>query len=313
MKKTLLASALLLASATATADVVVSAAGLNIEAAEIERAVSEIIPPQQQPIVRDKADRLERFVRDYAQVRQLGQLAIERGLDRDPAVQLKLEHEKHRVLTQALVEDELSKSKRPDAKQLARETYAAEPERFAVPEQVHTRHILFMQQDDETWPELEQRAAKVLAELRKDKSRFAELAKQHSQDPGSAEQGGDLGYLAHEEVVKPYADAAFSMKKGEISEPVKTRFGLHIIELLDKKPAGKRTFAEVEDLLIQEVEANYDTRVRGEIITRLRAQNELQLDEAALQRLHEKLKAEQAASDRAAKAAKAASDKKAGK
>lgn len=290
MKKTLLASALLLASATATADVVVSAAGLNIEAAEIERAVSEIIPPQQQPIVRDKADRLERFVRDYAQVRQLGQLAIERGLDKDPGVQLKLEHEKNRVLTQALVEDELSKSKRPDAKQLARETYTAQPERFAVPEQVHTRHILFMQQDDETWPELEQRAAKVLAELRKDKSRFEELAKEYSQDPGSAETGGDLGYLAHEEVVAPFADAAFAMKKGEISEPVKTRFGLHIIQLLDKKPAGKLTFAEVEDLLMQEAEANYDTRVRGEIITRLRAGNEVQLDEEALQRLHERLK-----------------------
>lgn len=313
MKKTLLATALLLAAGSAFAEVVVQADGLSIEAAEIERAISEIIPPQQQPVVRDKADRLERFTRDYAQVRQLGNLAIARGLDQDPAVQLKLEQERNRVLTQALIEDELAKSGRPDAKQLAREIYVAEPQRFAVPEQVHTRHILFIQQDDETEVELKQRAGQVLAELRKDKSRFAELAKEHSQDPGTAEQGGDLGYLARDEVVAPYADAAFALKKGEISEPVKTRFGLHIIELLDKKPAGKRTFAEVEDLLIQEVEANYDTRVRGEIITRLRAQNELQLDEAALQRLHEKLKAEQAASDRAAKAAKAASDKKAGK
>lgn len=291
MKKTLLAAALLLAAGNATAEVVVQADGLAIDAAEIELAIGQTIPAHQQPAVRNMADRLERFTSDYAQVRQFGQLAIERGLDQDPGIQLRLEHEKNRVLTQALIEDELKKQPRADFKTIAREIYVSEPQRFAVPEQVHTRHILLIQQDDETDVELRQRADKVLAEVRKDPKRFSDLAREHSQDPTVADNGGDLGYLAHEEVVTPYADAAFAMKKGDISsEPVKTRFGLHIIQLVDKKPAGKLPFKDVEELLLKEAEANYDTRIRGEIITRLRAGNEVQIDETALQQLHEKLK-----------------------
>lgn len=291
MKRTLLATALLLAAGHLSAQPLIQADGIAIEASELELAIDQLVPEQQLTAVRKNSEGLLRFARDYAQVRQLARLATERGLDQDPATKLKLEHEKNRVLTQALIEDELKKQPRADFKTVAREIYVSEPQRFAVPEQVHTRHILLIQQEDETDVELRQRADKVLAEVRKDPKRFSDLAREHSQDPTAADNGGDLGYLAHEEVVTPYADAAFAMKKGEISsEPVKTRFGLHIIQLVDKKPAGKLPFKDVEELLLKEAEANYDTRIRGEIITRLRAGNEVQIDEEALQQLHEKLK-----------------------
>src|SRR5690606_12401647 len=83
------------------------------------------------------------------------------------------------------------------------------------------------------------KAQSVLAELRKDPSRFAELAKQHSDDPGSAEQGGDLGFFGRGAMVKPFEDAVFKLKAGEISNLVETEFGFHIIRLNEVK-GGER-------------------------------------------------------------------------
>lgn len=75
----------------------------------------------------------------------------------------------------------------------------------------------------------------ILAELRKTPDRFAELAKQHSQDPGSAPQGGDLGYFGRGAMVKPFEDATFKLSEGELSPVVESEFGYHIIKLTGKR------------------------------------------------------------------------------
>lgn len=87
--------------------------------------------------------------------------------------------------------------------------------------------------------EARKKAEGILAELRKNPDKFAELAKQHSQDPGSAAQGGDLGYFARGSMVKPFEDAVFKLKEGEISPLVESEFGFHIIKLTGIKRAGK--------------------------------------------------------------------------
>ena len=74
---------------------------------------------------------------------------------------------------------------------------------------------------------------------------FATLASQLSQDPGSASQGGDLGWQEHDSLVKPFADAAWSLKPGEISPPVETDFGWHVIKLEAIEPGTTRSFEEV--------------------------------------------------------------------
>ena len=75
----------------------------------------------------------------------------------------------------------------------------------------------------------------ILAELRKTPDRFAELAKQHSQDPGSAPQGGDLGYFGRGAMVKPFEDATFKLSEGELSPVVESEFGYHVIMLTGKR------------------------------------------------------------------------------
>lgn len=99
----------------------------------------------------------------------------------------------------------------------------------------------------------EEKALKVAQEVKQNPAAFAQLAKQYSQDPGSAGKGGDLGFFARGAMVKPFEDAAFKMKPGEISEPVRSDFGYHIIKLVSIKPGTTRSLQEVRGEITQEL------------------------------------------------------------
>ncbi|HXD41553.1 MAG TPA: SurA N-terminal domain-containing protein [Ramlibacter sp.] len=90
------------------------------------------------------------------------------------------------------------------------------------------------------------RAQELLAEVKKSPGSFAEIAKKNSQDPGSAVNGGDLDYFARGAMTKPFEDAAFSLKKGEISGVVESEFGYHIIMVTDIKSPKQRSFEEMK-------------------------------------------------------------------
>jgi peptidyl-prolyl cis-trans isomerase D len=89
------------------------------------------------------------------------------------------------------------------------------------------------------------RAEELLAQVKKSPDTFAEVAKKNSQDPGSAVNGGDLDFFARGAMVKPFEEAAFSMKKGDISPVVESEFGYHIIQLTDIKAPKQRSFEEL--------------------------------------------------------------------
>lgn len=97
------------------------------------------------------------------------------------------------------------------------------------------------------------KADEIAAEAKKSPDKFAELAKKYSQDPGSAAQGGDLDYFARGAMTKPFEDAVFAMKKGEIVGPVETDFGYHIIKLTDIKEPKQHNFEEMKPQIEAEV------------------------------------------------------------
>ena len=120
--------------------------------------------------------------------------------------------------------------------------------RLSGNEERRASHILITAAKDAPAAERDKakaRAQELLAQARKAPVEFANLAKKNSQDPGSAASGGDLDFFARGAMVKPFEDAAFAMKKGDISDVVESDFGYHIIQLTDVKEPKQRSFEEL--------------------------------------------------------------------
>jgi len=142
------------------------------------------------------------------------------------------------------------------AEDLARGEAAAEDElkkayeerlaagKLGVAEQRRASHILVKTREE---------ADKLLAEANKAPQRFAELAKKYSQDTGSAQKGGDLGFFAAGDLVKPFAEAVFAMKPGEIAGPVQSEFGFHIIRLAGVQPGKVQGYEDMKAELAAEL------------------------------------------------------------
>jgi len=129
--------------------------------------------------------------------------------------------------------------------------YELNQESFKNPKQIKARHILLKLSPDASESEETKTKEKALSLLKrlKDGEDFAALAKKYSQGP-TASKGGDLGYFTQGKMVKPFEELAFSLKKGEIGGPIKTRFGWHIIRIDDIKDATVKTFSEVRNQIV---------------------------------------------------------------
>lgn len=149
--------------------------------------------------------------------------------------------------------------------------YEANKTRYQDPEKRRASHIL-IKTDPGMSPavkaEAKAKADKLLRELRQSPAGFANMAKQNSQDPGSAARGGDLGAFTRDMMVKPFSDAAFSMKPGEIGGPVESEFGYHIIRLDGVTPAATLEFAAVRERIVQELKTQEAQRKFAEMADR---------------------------------------------
>lgn len=139
----------------------------------------------------------------------------------------------------------------------ARARYEREPERYRVPLELRARHILFQLDEDADEAQLEEaraRATKVLQAARRNGESFEELAKKFSEGPTRA-KGGDLGYFTYNQMVPAFAQAAFALQPGEISDIVRTPFGLHIIQAVDLRGGTIPPFPSLAPSIKAQLEA----------------------------------------------------------
>jgi peptidyl-prolyl cis-trans isomerase D len=148
--------------------------------------------------------------------------------------------------------------------------YQMDTDRFVEPKKVKARHILLKLAKTDP-PEKEQavkkRAEELLQRLKNGED-FAKLAAQHSEDPGSAEKGGDLGYFKQGDMVKPFEEAAFALKPGELSGLVRTPYGFQILRVEDVKESRTKPFEEVRSVLEQEVRQEEAKKIAREEASR---------------------------------------------
>ncbi|MCD0504093.1 peptidylprolyl isomerase [Bordetella petrii] len=184
------------------------------------------------------------------------QEAEKAGIAKQADVQTELELARQGILVRALMADYLEKHPVTD-KQIQAE-YDKAKEQQAGQMEYQVRHILV--EDEKT-------ANDLLAQIKRDKNKFAELAKKNSKDPGSGAKGGELGWASPSNYVKPFADTVSSLKKGELADkPVQTQFGWHIIQVEDTRPVEfpplDQVRPQLEEMLRQQTLGEYQKQLR---------------------------------------------------
>ena len=135
-------------------------------------------------------------------------------------------------------------------------------------QEVHARHILIRAAagDDKASKEAEDKIKAIIVRLKKGED-FAKVASEATEDPSGKANGGDLGYFSKEQMVPEFSDTAFKLDKGQISEPVKTQFGWHVIKVEDKRVKPVPPFDEVKP----QIENYVQRKAQAELVTSLRA------------------------------------------
>ena len=133
-------------------------------------------------------------------------------------------------------------------------------DKYQQPEERRASHILIVAKTEGEKAAAKAKAEEVLKEVRKTPAKFADLAKQYSQDPGSAKSGGDLGYFGRGMMVKAFEEAVFKQKEGEISDVLESEFGYHIIKLTGIKTAKVKSLDEVRADIVSELKREAATR-----------------------------------------------------
>ncbi len=161
-------------------------------------------------------------------------------------------------------------------------------QQYQVPNRVHVEHILLMTvgKTDAEVEEIRQKAEDVLKQAKKG-AKFEDLAKKYSEDPGTKDKGGDLGWLTQGQTVPEFEKTAFGLDKGKMSDLVKTQYGFHIIKVLDKETAHTKPFDEVKDSIkVPLLLAKTDKLASDEadqLSAAIRRSNKVSLDDLAKQ------------------------------
>jgi peptidyl-prolyl cis-trans isomerase C len=216
--------------------------------------------PQMSPEA--KQDYLVQFVADMILVSKAAQ---DKKLGDSADFKRKLEFARKKLLMEGLLQ---SVGKEAVTNEAMHQVYDEAVKQIAEEKEVHARHILFRAPsgDDKAAKEAEDKVKAVIVRLKKGED-FAKVAAEVTEDPSGKANGGDLGYFTKEQMVPEFSDAAFKLETGQISDPVKTQFGWHVIKVEDKRTKQAPKFEDVKP----QIENFVVRKAQAELVTKLRA------------------------------------------
>ena len=260
----LAAMALLLSPAAAQDKDPLIAKVNGVEIHQSDLAIAEEEAGQIPPMPEDaKRDYLVQFMADLilvskdAEAKKVGDSA---------AFKHRLEFERRKILMSTLLQT-VGKSALTD--EAMHKVYDDAVKGIGEQPEVHARHILIRAAagDDKASKDAEDKIKAVIVRLNKGED-FAKVAGEVTEDPSGKTSGGDLGYFTKEQMVPEFADVAFKLDKGQISAPVKTQFGWHVIKVEDKRMKPPPSFDEVkpqiEQFVVRKAQADLVTKLRGD-------------------------------------------------
>src|SRR5260370_25613917 len=252
------------ATASASDPTVARVNGVEIRESDLAMADQDIGQNMQNAPPETQREQLIAYVTDIILV---SQAANSKKLSDDPDFQHHLAFIRNKMLMGLQLREEAKSAVTDEAEHKLYEE-AVKP--MGAEEEVHARHILVESEDE----------AKAIVEQLKGGADFAAVAKEKSKDPGAAD-GGDLGYFTKDQMLPEFADVAFKMYPGQLSNPVKTQFGWHIIQVEDKRQRPVPEPANNEE----EIDAYLGRRPHSEYVAKLRQTAKVErFDNAAEQR-----------------------------
>jgi len=248
--------------------------------AEMER-----IPAEYRDEFLSSKVRIRKLLESLLVNKTLAEQARKAGIDSEPLMKKRLELAADRMLGQEQADRSVESLKLPSFEARARELYKINAEQYTLPEKVHASHILVDSKgrtDEEALKRVQEARAKAL-----EGKPFEVLVQEYSDDPSAKENKGDLGFFEAKTMVKPFTDAAFAMSvPGEISEPIKTGFGYHIIRLHEKQTRKLRPFDEVKTEIVNGLRDKYIAEYRLELAGKITSDPSLKLYTEAVDRFH---------------------------
>ncbi len=266
-----------------SAQMLIKRGDIELDLKDIDARMSRFPSGEAAQFARDP-ENFQRMLTQLLNNRALAKEARELGLDRDPNVQRDLELAIEEILAIHRANYLFSPEAMPDFDQLARERYLADPGKWAVPDTRIVRHVLVGSTDRSN-----EEALEIAVQVRKaaeEGRSFDELVEQYSDDPGKAENAGRYTVDDPAKFDPDFAAAVGVMTKvGEITGPVRTRFGYHIIRLEGIVPGRMRSFDEVKDNIVRQLVSDYRKTARGDHLARLWMGKEEEANEELLREL----------------------------
>ncbi len=229
------------------------------------------LPPQLQMAVARNPQLKEQLLNRWVELTLMALEARKEGFQNKPDVKRRIEAMVNALLAQEYMRKNIADPANVTEKEL-KDYYEAHKSQFVEKEKVKARHILIKvpsNADKKKWEEAKKKAIEIRNKLIKGED-FASLAQKYSDDPGSKSRGGELGYFQKGQMVPEFEKAAFSLKKGEISQPVKTTFGYHIIQVQDKTKAKEKSFDQVKQEIRQRLLRQKQIKLKDEIVAKLK-------------------------------------------
>jgi len=252
------------APASASDPVIARVNGVDIKQSDLALAEEDVGADMQAASPEAKREHLISYLADIIMVTQA---ADKKNLADNPDFKRRLAFLRSKLLMGYELQQEAKTALTDEA---LKQTYDEAVKSMSGQEEVRARHILVEGEDE----------AKAILEQLKGGADFAKLAKEKSKDPGAAE-GGDLGYFTKDQMVPEFADVAFKMYPGQLSNPVKTQFGWHVIKVEDKRTKQPPEFEKVKD----QIEAYLARKAQSDFIAKLRQSAKVErFDNAAEQR-----------------------------